>query len=239
MKPFYEDESVTIYQGDCRDVLEELEISVDLILTDPPYGQQFQGKGSSSKANVRGDGAIQGVRLFRQALGLSTRLLVPGAHAYAFCHWESWPDFYDAASPHLQIKSGLIWDKAQGGMGDTELEYARDYEVAIFGVEASTRRPLAGRRDGAVIRGIAPVHFQQRTHPTEKPVPLMQYLIEKSCPAGGVVLDMFAGTGSVGLAARNLGRRAILIELDPTYCDLAVRRLQQRVLELDACTVAP
>lgn len=234
MKPYYADDSVTIYRGDCRDVLEDLELEVSLLLTDPPYGQQFAGKGEkTAKANVRGDGARAGVRIFRQALAASTPKMLPGAHAYVFCHWESWPDFYDATSSHLAIKSGLIWHKDRGGSGDTELEYARDYEVALFAVDPNERRPLEGRRDGAVLRGFAPIQSAQRLHPTEKPTTLMQYLVGKSCPPGGLILDPFAGSGPVGVAAKNLGRRAVLIELEEKYCEVAALRLSQNVLQLE------
>lgn len=228
LAPYYEDAHVTIYRGDCRDVLETLEVRADLLLTDPPYGQQFAGSGQlTMKANVRADGARQGMRVVRQMLDSIGRVLAPDAHAYLFCHWESWPDFYDAASAYLKIQNALIWHKDRGGMGDTELEYARDYEVALYGVQTGARRPLSGRRDGAVIRGHAPVPPLSRVHPTEKPVSLMRYLIEKSCPVGGLVIDPFGGSGPVGVAARDTGRRAILIELEESYCESAANRLRQ------------
>ncbi len=234
MSPYFEADGVAIYHGDARDVLEALDVRVDLLLTDPPYGQGFAGKGDNTrKANVRADGARQGVRVARQVLALSCELMGPDAHAYLFCHWESWPDFYDAASAYLAIKNALIWHKDRGGMGDTELEYARDYEVALFGCMPGERRPLLGRRDGAVLRGFAPVDSKIRLHPTEKPVSLCRYLISKSAPPGGLVLDPFAGSGPVGVAARELGRRAVLVELEELYCERAARRLEQQSLGLE------
>lgn len=229
--PYFCQDGVTIYRGDCRDVLAELPAdSADLLLTDPPYGQQFAGRGeATATANVRGDGARQGMRLVRNMLDETMRVLRQDAHAYLFCHWESWPDFYDAVSSYLPIKNALPWWKNRGGMGDTEMEYARDYEVVLYA--ARGRRPLAGKRDGAVISGIPPVG-NDRLHPTEKPVALMSRLIQKSCPSGGLVLDPFAGSGPVGEAARALGCRAILIEIEERYCEAAARRLSQTVLPL-------
>jgi site-specific DNA-methyltransferase (adenine-specific) len=167
VKPYFEAKGVALYHGDCRDVLPALEPrSVDLLLTDPPYGMQFAGGGTTTQqANIRGDGARQGVRVVRQALFELGPLLKVDAHAYVFCHWESWPDFYDACCAFFPIKNALIWWKNRGGMGDTEMEYARDYEVLLYG--ASGRRALAGRRDGAVLVGFAPVG-NEREHPTEK-----------------------------------------------------------------------
>lgn len=234
--PYYSDESVIIYHGDCRDVLDDIDVRADLLLTDPPYGQQFSGGGATTKrANIRGDGARQGVRVVRQMLGAVGDTLAHDAHAYLFCHWESWPDFYDAATGHLDIKSSLIWHKERGGMGDLALEYARDYEVILFGVQPGSRRPLHGRRDGAVIRGHAPISSKARVHPTEKPVSLLRYLIEKSCPPGGLVLDPFAGSGPVGEAARETGRLAVLIEMDEAHCETAATRMRRLSLgDVDA-----
>jgi site-specific DNA-methyltransferase (adenine-specific) len=236
VRPYHEAAGIAIYHGDCRDVLEDLAgagVRADLLATDPPYGQQFAGRGeTTAKANVRADGARQGMRVVRQMLAAIADVLAPDAHAYLFCHWESWPDFYDASASYLAIKSALIWHKDRGGMGDTEMEYARDYEVILYGT-CGARRPLEGRRDGAVIAGIPPVGNDRR-HPTEKPVRLMQYLIGKSCPVGGLVVDPFMGAGSTLEAALNLGRRAIGIEIEERYCEIAAKRLSQCVLPLAA-----
>lgn len=230
MKPYFEAQGVSIYHGDARDVLASLDVSADLLLTDPPYGQMFAGRSeTAAKANIRADGARQGIRVARQAIAECMRLLADDAHAYVFCHWESWPDFYDACSSYFSIKNALIWHKDRGGMGDTEMEYARDYEVALYGV-CTKRRPLEGRRDGAVLKGFPPVPSSKRVHPIEKPVALMSYLIGKSCPEGGLVIDPFAGSGPVGEAAAAMGRRAILIEIEESYCEAAAARLGQQVL---------
>ena len=96
-------------------------------------------------------------------------------------------DFYDAICPLVPIKNALIWHKDRGGPGDTQMEYARDYEV-LYGAQG--RRPITGRRGGAVIRGFPPVG-PQRLHPTEKSADLLAYFIGKHCPPGGMVLDPF------------------------------------------------
>lgn len=232
MKPYLERDGIRIYHGDAREVLEELEPgSVDLLLTDPPYGQQFHGQALlTEKANVRADGARQGMRLVRQVLfGLErARVLAPDAHAYLFCHWESWPDFYDAVASYLQIRNALVWWKDRGGVGDTAMDYARDYEVVLYATRAA-RRPLQGRRDGAVIRGIPPVG-NARIHPTEKPTELLAYLVRKSAPPGGLVLDPFMGAGPTLEAARASGCRAVGIDVEERWCEAAARRLSQRPL---------
>jgi site-specific DNA-methyltransferase (adenine-specific) len=137
------------------------------------------------------------------------------------------PDFYDAASCYVDVRNALIWWKARGGMGNFKVEYARDYEVVLYGVLASPR-PLRGKRRGAVLSGFAPVPPLKRLHPTEKPTSLMEELIERSCPPGGLVVDPFCGSGPVLEAAQKLGRRAIGIEIEERYCAAAAARLESR-----------
>jgi len=228
MRPYYQAGGISLYHGDCRDVLAELRLgpAVDLLLTDPPYGMQFAGDGlTTRRANVRGDGVRQGVRVARQALFVALPLLADDAHVLVFCHWESWPDFYDALCPLVPIKNALVWHKDRGGTGDTQMEYARDFEIVLYG--ARGRRPIRGRRDGAVIRGFPPVS-STRLHPTQKPTGLLGYLIGKHTPPDGLVLDPFVGSGSTLIAARQLGRRAVGIEIDERYCQVSAARLQQR-----------
>ncbi|MFY1829116.1 DNA-methyltransferase [Myxococcus fulvus] len=225
MKPYYSTNTVTLYNADCRDVLLDLPSqSVDALVTDPPYGMAWESKSEGSRP-IRADGVRQGMRVLREALTSAGRALSPDAHAYVFCHWQSWPDFYDACSAHLRVKSARIWWKAHGGTGDLRQSYAPDYEVVLFAAQSS-RRPLAGKREGAVIAGFPPVSPRQRTHPTEKPVALLAHLLTKSCPAGGLVLDPFAGSGSTLVAAQQLGLRAVGVELDERYCEAAARRLE-------------
>src|SRR5437660_1686261 len=115
-RPFFRRGSISLYRGDARDVLPAVISSgeIELLLTDPPYGMSYQSKKSGG---IRGDGARQGVRLLRQVLRECEPLFSTAAHLYVCCHWESWPDFYDAVSGYAQIKNALIWWKHQGGMG--------------------------------------------------------------------------------------------------------------------------
>ena len=230
-EPYYDEDGVTIFHGDCRDVAPAITPqTVDLILMDPPYGKQFTGESMMTKtANIRADGLRQGMRVVRQALFELEPAWKRDMHLLTFCHWESWPDFYDAVSAYIPIKNSLIWHKARGGTGDTTMAYANDFEVLLYG--ALGRRGLAGKRPGAVIGGYPPVG-KDRLHPTEKPEPLLRELIERHCPVGGTVLDPFMGVGSTLVAAKALGRRAIGIELDRTYCAQAVTRLRQLSLSL-------
>lgn len=233
MRPYFERGGVQLFHADARDAIDEVVVNgtVDLLLTDPPYGMQYEGEvKSAAQANIRGDGARQGVRVFRQVLFELSHKWQHDAHAYSFCHWEGLPDFYDAMSTSLSMRNALVWDKASGGTGDTVCDFARDFEQVLYGIRG--RRPLNGRRDGAVLRGYKSVPSASRLHPTEKPVALLAYLIRKSTQPGQLVVDPFSGSASTLEAAKACGRRAIGFELDERWCERSAKRLEQESLQL-------
>lgn len=227
--PYYSDELVTLYHGDARDVLANLpRDSVDLLLTDPPYGMGYGGDtaGGASSNNVAADGVRQGVRVIRQVMFETAPLLKADAHLLMFCHWNSWPDFYDALSGYATMRNALIWHKAAGSTGNILANYIRDYEVILYAARGD-RDILGEGRYTSILGGYPTVPPKQRDHPTQKPVGLLRHLAARHCPSGGLVLDPFAGAGSSLLAAQELGHRAIGVEMDERYCEAAARRIQQ------------
>jgi site-specific DNA-methyltransferase (adenine-specific) len=233
VRPYYEADGITIYHGDCRDVAESLNPnSVDLLLTDPPYGMAFVSGWTTEKATVRSDGVRQGVRVVRSGLNALEPTFRDDMHALVFCHWESWPDFYDNLCHLFPIRNALVWHKGGGGMGDLRHEYAKDYEVVLFGAR-SRGREIRGIRTGAVIHHKR-VPSQQRAVPFEKPVGLLAGFVERHTEPDGLVLDPFMGSGSTLHAAKNAGRRAIGVELEEWLCETAAKRLSQGVLDLGA-----
>ena len=225
MRPYFEQNGITIYHGDARDVLCDVELQANLLLTDPPYGMTYE---NNARKGLVGDAQRQGIRLFRQVLRESMPRLVTPCHAYVFCHWESYPDFYDAMASYVRAKNLLVWDKRNFGPGDCEADYAHSYELVVF-AHVGGRRLLRGGRKLAVM------HFpilsgKERAHPTEKPEALFTLLIDKSTEADELVLDPFMGSGAALAAARKLGRRAVGIEIDESYCEAAARRLDQTEL---------
>jgi site-specific DNA-methyltransferase (adenine-specific) len=233
VRAYHEQDGITIYHGDCRDVADSLAPnSVDLLLTDPPYGMAFVSGWTTEKATVRSDGVRQGVRVVRSGLNALEPTFRDDMHALVFCHWESWPDFYDNLCHLFPIRNALVWHKGGGGMGDLRHEYAKDYEVVLFGAR-SRGREIRGIRTGAVIhhKRVPP---QQRSVPFEKPVGLLAGFVERHTEPGGLVLDPFMGTGSTLHATKNAGRRAIGIELEERLCEIAAKRLSQGILDLGA-----
>lgn len=225
MTPYYADDRARIYLGDAREVLPTLgRGTVDLIVTDPPYGVDFKS-GWSEHDRIAGD---DGVSLdVPGVLALAARTMRERRHLYCFGPAALVSEPFTAAVE-------LIWDKGSVSMGDLSQPWSRNYEPITFAVYTpsvkardSGRGRLSARlRQGAVLRVPRLGGTASRRHPTEKPVPLLRMLIESSSLIGETVLDPFAGVGSTVVAAVAEGRRGVGIEIDERYCERAARRLE-------------
>lgn len=210
MTPYYSDGWATIYHGDCLEILPSMG-SVDLVVTDPPYGMNFQSNYRTHKHEpIEGDGELP-LDLIWLAIGKATR------GAYVFCRWDN---LQQMPKP----KSVLAWVKNNWSMGDLEHEHGRQWEACCF----------YARRNHEFISRIPDVIHATRTgnnlHPTEKPLSVLQAIIGAN--VGQVVLDPFMGSGTTLVAAKNLGRKSIGIEIEERYCEIAAQRLSQEVLDL-------
>lgn len=197
MKPFFEQSGIVLYHGDCRDVLPDLSV-VDLVLTDPPYGLGDRWEGGTWGTQQKIKDAKQ---WDSQPIDDDTMMRVVHAGAHAII----WGGNYYRLPPS---RGWLAWMKRD------RMKTLADFELAW----TSFDRPS---RVFESVRNVEPRHG----HATEKPIKLMTWCIET---AGDVrtILDPFCGAGSTLIAARILGRRAIGIEIDEKYCDIAARRIQ-------------
>lgn len=243
MTPYYADDAVTLYHGDALEVMSCLsEATVDAVLTDPPYssGGRRENARSIRKSMtravgdddwIRGDAmSTPGFAWLMRACGVQwRRLLTPGGHALAFIDWRMAPNLAAALeTADLRQHPTLVWDKTHFGMGAI---FRNQYELIVH-MSAGNPRPPARRDVGNVLR-FPPV--RDGLHPTEKPLPLLRILLSVVCPTG-LVLDPFVGSGAVMVAARELGLRAIGVDSDERYCEVAARRLSQDVLPIPAVT---
>jgi len=215
MKSYYEDDLVQLWHGDCREVTAWLE--ADVLVTDPPYGVAWKS-GQFSNARVALE---EEVANDRDSAARDEILAMWGDRpALVFGSWR-------VPRPR-GVNNRLIWHKAANIPGHrTQPWFAADEEIYQIGT-GFTGKPEQNvlvthdRRDGA--------HGEVATigHPTPKPISLMGRLLAK-CPEG-VVADPFAGAGATLLAAKQLGRRAIGVELEERYCEIAAKRLAQDTL---------
>lgn len=219
MKPYYEDESVTLYHGDCLEVTAWLE--ADVLVTDPPYGMAYESNRNRNKKNVK---------LGRPVMADDSTEVRDAALAL----WGDRPALvfgkWTVARP-TATRARLIWDKRVQGTGDVTLPWGpAEEEIYVLG------SGFTGKREGNVIsvQMLMSADRNRPDHPTPKPLGLMSRLIEK-CPPG-VLADPFAGSGATLVAARDMGRRAVGVEVEERYCELIAKRLSQGVLDLTAET---
>lgn len=213
MTPYYEDDAVTIYHGDCREI-DVWDIAGGVMVTDPPYGVSLRsawgGKHGDCAVHADADTAVRDEVLGRWG----------DRPAIVFGSWKR-------ARP-ARTRALLIWDKGgHAGMGDLSFPWKPNFEdIYVLG------SGFAGARTTSVLQHfIHPTFNAERQHPTEKPVELMRSLIVK-CPTLAEVVDPFMGSGTTLRAAKDLGRKAIGVEIDERYCELAARRMAQEVLAL-------
>ena len=195
-----------VINADCIEYMRTLpDKCVDLIVTDPPYGMSFQSNYRKEKhKKIIGDNRFP-VEIIDEFKRLAKR------GVYVFCRWDNLAEM-------PKPKSVIAWVKNNWSMGDLKHEHGRMWEaIAFYNME-----------EHEFIKRIPDVIFAKRTgnklHPTQKPVELMEEIIK--CNVGGVVLDPFAGSGTTGVACKNLGRDFILIEKDVEYCKIAEERIK-------------
>lgn len=224
--PYYADEYATLHLGDARDVLPTYPTeSLDLIVTDPPYGVAWQSnRRAAAFDELHNDGA--GDRdVITAVLRECVRLVGQNRHLYVFGPTDVL-DGLKVAKP-----AELVWDKATLGSGDVTAAWGPAHEPLSFTVSKHRHAGEAGKdtvpariRKGSVLRFPRPTGRKVR-HPSEKPTALLRELVESSSRQGECVLDPFAGVGSTGVAAVLSGRRALLVELDERYAEVAATRL--------------
>tara|TARA_Y100000310_G_C20503760_1_gene725344 strand:- start:48 stop:674 length:627 start_codon:yes stop_codon:yes gene_type:complete len=207
MKPYYEDDAVQIFHGDCREILPTLD-RVDLVLTDPPYGigADKMTLGNGRHKTDRGDSEWDNAPAeITPILALSIPAVIWGGNYFDLPPSRCW----------------FVWDK---GTGDNDFA---DCELAWTNRDGVVKKYFrswvgANARDAADPR---------RYHPTQKPVALMEWCLG-FFPDAQTILDPFMGSGTTLRAAKDLGRRAIGIEIEERYCEIAAQRMSQSVMAL-------
>lgn len=221
--PYYHDEAsgITIYHGDCREILPLLE-PVDLVLTDPLYGIDG-GNGSLSKKRGKGDysGVFEdtpeyietvAAAVIRQLIETTPSVIItPGNRCMMlYPQPDSFGAFYQPAAVSVQTFGNL------------------DAQPILYYGKNMTRKHF-GKPCSYVLTETPEVNG----HPCVKPIKAWKKLLANTSLEGQTILDPFMGSGTTLRAAKDLGRRAIGIELEERYCEIAVRRLSQQVLPLE------
>ena len=214
MQPYYDHAGIQIYHADCREVLPSLP-QVDLVLTDPPYGiGEARGKNKSlTKLAVAKDYGVDAWddrpvdgTVLKLAISAGQWSIIFGGNYFELPSSSCW----------------LVWDKINGAS-----DFA-DCELAWTNLSGAVR--LIRYRWAGMLQQYGGKDKEHRYHPTQKPLPVMRWCVKRAPDDVQTILDPFMGSGTTLRAAKDLGRKAIGIEIDEKYCEIAARRLAQEVL---------
>ena len=217
--------------GDCLEWLGTLPAgSVDLVLADIPYGIDFQSNRRKDK-DARLPKILNDKQPFTSCISHFKPLLKPSGGVLLFTRWDVQKPLTDEMTANsMPVKSVIVWDKVVHGMGDLKRAYGSRYESILWAPMREFRFP--GKRPTDIIRCMR-VPAGRMLHPNEKPVELLETLIEQTTIPGATVLDFCMGSGSTGVACVKTGRRFIGIELDERYFSIAKRRISETQNVLD------
>ena len=223
--PYYQDDAVTIWHGDCREIVPTLG-RFDCVITDPPFSQNTHANAKSNRGKGHGNRAIDFAAIESLLLTLAE-------------HCDRW------------MIANMDWRH----IAEIERVPVAGWEFVRFGVWVKTNPmpQISADRPANGWDGIAYMHREgvrktwhgggchgnwigalvtDGNHPTGKPIEMVRTWVQRFVNEGATILDPFAGSGTTGRAAKDLGRKAVLIEREERYCEIAARRMQQEVLAL-------
>lgn len=214
--------SENIKNGNCLEILKTLEDGcIDIVLTDPPYGINYISNRSIYDDSITKRGLMNdGIEAFEQLEKLCeilSRKVAENAHLYFFCSWSVFSKFENIIGKYFTIKTPLIWDKGNKGSGDLENDWGNQTEIIIFCVNG---KKLVNNRRGNIL-SVPRLHSSKMIHPTQKPVELLNQILEVSYNTGDFVVDPFMGSGSTIKACNNINAKSLGIELDNEMFNIA------------------
>ena len=216
----YKTSNHTLYQNDCFEVMKAIkDNSIDLILTDPPYGINLTPQRSNGKFKntaVINDDNLDWLPDYVDEVNRISKNVV-----CIFCSWQNIDKFKIAFEEKFIVKNILIWNKDWFGMGNN---YRPNYELILLLCKTNIQTKSKNKSNILTYRRLSP---QKLLHSCEKPVKLLEDLIYELSEENNVVLDTFMGSGSTGEASLNLKRKFIGIELDNTYFEIAKKRIEE------------
>jgi hypothetical protein len=211
VKPYYEEDGITIYHGNCRDIVGDIS-GCHSVISDPPYGISYKPLRGGNGSKMWGKETVVGDCDEFNPSFLLDKARFPSAILWGANHYS-----------HLLPASGgwLIWDKTPDGVreGFIYSHFEMAWSSCITRAQKFSLNWQGASRNG-----------EEFWHPTQKPVAVMQWCIGLTV-ADRSILDPFMGSGTTLVAAKNLSRKAIGIEIEEKYCEIAAKRLSQRVLE--------
>lgn len=240
--------AATIYHGDCVEVMRDLDVVVDALITDPPYSSGGFTRGDRTNHSTADKYVHSGPEKYAEHnvdfsgdnrdarswcfwvswwLAMVQERMRPGGYAIVFTDWRQLPMLTDAFQAGGLVWRGLVpWDKTESSRAPHTGYFRHQCEYVVWGSNGGHEASKHGGPWPGVIR--ERVDHRQKLHMTGKPVQLMSQLVQ-CVPPGGLILDPFMGSASTGVAALQLGYRFIGIEKTRHYFDVAAKRLRETV----------
>jgi len=213
-----------VIHGDCLIEMKKIpDKSIDCIVTDPPYGINYQSARRTDK-NLWKPKIMNDKIPYTIWTDEAFRIMKDNTALLCFTRWDTEECFRKALTKSgFVCKSQIIWDKEVHGMGDLTGDFAPQHENIIFAHKG--RFTFKGKRPKSVIRSqrVSPTKLK---HPNEKPVDLIEKLISFITIENDIVLDLFAGCGTTGMACKNINRNYILMEIDLKYINIINERVK-------------
>ena len=214
---------IKLMQGDCLEMMKQIpDGSVDMVLTDPPYGMDYQSNWRTATEKFRKIGNDDNLSWLDEFVDESYRVMSNDSAAYVFCSWHKVDVFKPAFERKFKLKNILVWVKNNHGSDDLKGAYAPKYEFVLY-MHKGRSLFRKGRTPDVVMADKVP--GSKMVHPTEKPISLLERFIQNNSDVQNNILDPFMGSGTTGVAAKNLNRDFIGIELDETYFNIAKERI--------------
>lgn len=243
MTPYYEGNGIQIYHADCREVLPTLD-HIDVVITDPPYSDHTHKKQWIGSALTKGkarngtkfkelgfDPLTPELREFvcRESARLASRWSLFFSDIEGIDGWRT-----DILASGLEYVRAMIWDKVDSAPQFTGDRPAASAEAIVVAHPVGKKRWNGGGRRSVFAFPVNGSNQGSKPHPSTKPEALMRELIALFTDEGELILDPFVGSGTTLVAAKRLGRKAIGIELEEKYCEIAAQRLSQGALNFSA-----
>lgn len=215
-----------LINGDSIIEMEKLEdSSIDLVITDPPYGIDYSSNYSKyddyvTKHTIANDSELdETIDLLDKALEVLYKKTKENAHVYIFTSWKVYPEFKEVVSKYFDVKNMIVWNKGNASMGDLEGSWGNQHELVIFATKG--RRKLNTRKFDII--NVNRVPTTKAIHPTQKPEEVIKVMLEASAHSKDTVIDPFMGSGSTIKAVKEYGNlNYIGIELDRERYEKAV-----------------
>lgn len=223
---YYKQSFLNLFNNDCFLAIREIpDNSIDLIVTDPPYGINFtKGYKSGSIELIHGDDGFSVMFFVDELMKEFKRILKPNSAIYIFTRFDVMPYWWLKIKNHFNAKNQIIWFKGGGSMGDLKGNFSFNYESIMFATNG--KHQIRGKRDGSVWQ-IG--KCKQEYHETQKPVELIEKILLHSSDERMVVFDPFMGSGTTAIACKKTNRSFIGIEMIETNFLIAKNRIQSYI----------